>query len=73
MKLDYNMKFHIKEKMSKMPYLETIDMKPPVEHVKIKDALKKVKPTPTYSSTKRSPSFFEHVDSFYSYSAILYS
>ena len=59
--------------MSKMPYLETIDMKPPVKQVKIKDALKKVKPTPTCSSTKRSPSFFEHVDPLYSYSALLYS
>lgn len=58
------MKLHIKEKQRKIDYPNTTSLKRLVEPVKTKGARKKVKPTPSDNSTKRSPSYFEHVDTY---------
>lgn len=62
MKNNYNMKLYTKEHMYTKTYLETTYMAPSTKMVKTKYAQKKVKPTPNDSSTKVSPSFYEHVD-----------
>ncbi|XP_058733979.1 uncharacterized protein LOC131605663 [Vicia villosa] len=64
-KADDNMKLHIKEKLRKIGYPETTDMKPPSQPVKTKDAPKKLKPTPNDNSTTRSPSYCEHIDKLF--------
>lgn len=51
-KFDYNMKLCIKEKICKIAYTKTIDIKPIVESIKTKGAIKKVKLTPNDNSTK---------------------
>lgn len=45
LKVDYNMKVHMKEQLQKITYPESTNMKPPVESIKTKSAHKKVKPT----------------------------
>lgn len=65
LKTDYNMKFHFKEHMCKIAYPKSTYMKPHAESVKTKDTPKNVKSTLSDNSIKRSPSFFEHVDSLY--------
>lgn len=57
------MKFHIKEKLRNISYPEKTNLKPLSEPVKTKGAPKKVKPTQSDNSARRSPSYFEHVDS----------
>lgn len=49
----------------KISYPEIMDLKPHSEPVKIKGAPKKVKPTQSENSTRRSPSYFEHVNSHF--------
>ncbi|XP_050888875.1 uncharacterized protein LOC127094048 [Lathyrus oleraceus] len=66
LKVNDNMKLHIKEQLRKIAYSETTDLKPPSQPVKIKGVLKKVKPTSSDNSTVQSPSYFEHVDKFFS-------
>ncbi|XP_058726958.1 uncharacterized protein LOC131598363 [Vicia villosa] len=56
---------NIKEQLRKIGYPETTDMKPPSQPVKTKGAPKKLNPTPNEKSTKRSPSYCEHVDKFF--------
>lgn len=56
--------------MRKIVYPKTTNLKPPSQPVKKKGAPKKLKPTPSDNSTTQSPSFFEHVDNFYSDSPI---
>lgn len=63
MKVDDIMKLHIKKQLRN--YLEITDLKPHSEPVKTKDVPKKVKPTQSDNSTRRSPSYFEHVDSHF--------
>lgn len=65
LKDDENTKLHIKEKTRKIAYPKTIDLKPPSQPVKTKDAPKKVKPTHIENSTTQSPSYFEHVDKLF--------
>lgn len=62
---DYNMKLCIKEKMCEIAHKEIFDMTPPLEPIKTKCALKKIKQTPNNSSTKQSSSFHDYVDSLY--------
>lgn len=70
-KADDTMKFHIKERLRKILYPETTNLKPHSEPVKTKSAPKKVKPTQDDNPTKRHPSYFEHVDShFLDYSTL---
>lgn len=64
-KVDDIMKLHIKEKPRKISYLEKRDLKPLSESVKTKGATKKVKLTQTDNSMRRSPSYYEHVDSHF--------
>lgn len=64
LKANYNMKFHIKGKMCKIAYLESTDMKPLTVPIKTKDTLEKVKSILGKNSTKRSPSYLEHVTCF---------
>ncbi|XP_058727480.1 uncharacterized protein LOC131598969 [Vicia villosa] len=61
-KADDTMKMHIKEQLRKIAFPETTDLKPPSQPVKTKGAPKKSKITQEDTSTKRSPSYFEHVD-----------
>lgn len=65
MKYDDNMKVNIKEPLRKISYPKTMVLKPPSELVKTKGPLKKVKPTENDNSAKWSPSYFEHVDSYF--------
>lgn len=46
------MKLYINEKMCKITYPETTDIKTPTKQIKTKSALKKVRPTPSDNSTK---------------------
>ncbi|XP_050876500.1 uncharacterized protein LOC127080214 [Lathyrus oleraceus] len=64
LKVDDNIKLHIKEQLRKLAYPEITD-KPPSQPVKIKGAPKKVKSTPSGNSMMRSPSYFEHVDKLF--------
>lgn len=73
MKADDNMKFHIKEILRKIVYLETTDLKPPSKPVKIKGSPKKVKSIESDNSTKYSRSYFEHVNSYFPNSPTLKS
>jgi len=61
-KADDTTKMHIKEQLRKIAFPETTDLKPPSQPVKTKGAPKKSKITQDDTSTKRSPSYFEHVD-----------
>lgn len=54
-----NMKLHIKEQMRKIAYPETKNLKPLSKLIKIKGALKKVKPTLSGNSMILSPSYFD--------------
>lgn len=65
--VDYNMKLYINEQLHKIAYLETTNIKPPSESVKTKGAHKKVKRISNDNFTKQPPSYFEHVNSMYSY------
>lgn len=65
MKDDDNMKFHVKEQSGKIFYPETMNLKPLSKSIKTKGTPKKVKSTESESSTKRSPSYFKHVDSHF--------
>lgn len=65
-----NMKLHIKEQMRKISYLETTDLNLSTKSIKSKGAPKKVKLTPSDNSSKRSPSYFKHVDTLFPYSPI---
>src|SRR3954469_14034143 len=65
-KADDTMKMHIKEQLRKIAFPETTDLKPPSQPVKTKGAPKKSKITQDDTSTKRSPSYFEHVDASFS-------
>lgn len=51
LKADDNMKLHIKEKLRKVVYPETIYLKLMSQPVKTKGSSKKVKPTPSDNST----------------------
>lgn len=51
--------------MRKIAYPETTDLKPSFQPVKTKGSLKKLKPTPSDTSTVQSPSYFEHVDNVF--------
>lgn len=51
-KFGYNMKLCVKEKMCKIAYTKIIDIKPLVESIKIKGAIKKFKLTSSDNSTK---------------------
>lgn len=62
LKLDDNMKLHIKEQLRKIAYLKTTNLKPPSQPVKTKGDPNKTKPTVSGDSTTRSLSYFEHVD-----------
>ncbi|XP_058779128.1 uncharacterized protein LOC131653097 [Vicia villosa] len=53
---------NIKEQLRKIAFPETTDLKPPSQPVKTKGAPKRSKITQDDTSTKRSPSYFEHVD-----------
>src|SRR3954464_12611932 len=53
---------HIKKQLRKIAFPETTDLKPPSQPVKTKGAPKKFKITQDDTSTKRSSSYFEHVD-----------
>ncbi|XP_058776233.1 uncharacterized protein LOC131650548 [Vicia villosa] len=64
-KADDNMKLYIKEKLRRIGFPETTDMKLPSQPVKTKGAPKKVKSTPNDNSTTRSPSYCEHVDKLF--------
>src|SRR3954464_5591362 len=57
---------HIKKQLQKIAFPETIDLKPPSQPIKTKGAPKKSKITQDDTSTKRSPSYFEHVDASFS-------
>src|SRR4051812_2758165 len=61
-KADYTTKIHIKEQLRKIAFPETTNLKPPSQPVKTKSAPKKSKITQDDTSTKRSPSYFEHFD-----------
>lgn len=50
--------------MRKLSNPEITDLKPTTRPVKTKDAPKKFKPTPNDNSTKQSPSYFEHVNTY---------
>src|SRR4051812_1550452 len=62
-KADDTTKLHIKEQLRKIAFPETTDLKPPSQPIKTKGAPKKSKITQDDNSTKRAPSYFEHVDS----------
>src|SRR3954468_10705608 len=64
-KADDTTKMHIKEQLRKIAFPETTDLKPPSQPVKTKGAPKKSKITQDDTSTKRSPSYFEHVDALF--------
>lgn len=65
MKVDDNMKLHIKEQLRKISYPETTDFKLPSEPVKTKGSPRKVKPTQSDKSMRRFLSYFEHVGSHF--------
>ena len=65
LKVDDNMKLHIKEQLRKIENLETTYLKPLSQLVKTNAAPKKVKSSPSDNSTMRSPSYFEHVDTLF--------
>src|SRR3954466_5480808 len=62
---DDTMKMHIKEQLRKIVFPETTDLKPTSQPVKMKGAPKKPKNPQEDTSTKRSPSYFEHVDALF--------
>src|SRR4051812_30407344 len=64
-KADDTTKMHIKEQLREIAFPETTDLKPPSQPVKTKGAPKKSKNTQEDTSTKRSPSYFEHVDALF--------
>lgn len=65
LKVDDNMKIHIKEQVRKTTYSETTNLKTLSQSVKTKGAPKKVISTPSGNSTMWSPSYFKHVDKLF--------
>ncbi|GAU30678.1 hypothetical protein TSUD_39020 [Trifolium subterraneum] len=61
--VDYSMKLQIREQLHHIAFPETTSLTPPVEIAKTKGAKKRVKSSQCDSSTTRSPSYWEHVDS----------
>ncbi|XP_058778673.1 protein FAR1-RELATED SEQUENCE 3-like [Vicia villosa] len=61
-KADDTMKLHIKEQFRKIAFPETTDLKPPYQPLKTKGAPKTPKSSQDDTSTKRDPSYCEHVD-----------
>lgn len=59
------MRLHIKEQLRKISYPKTTYLKTYVEPIKVKGATKNFKPTPGDNSTKRTPSYFEHVNTLF--------
>jgi histone-lysine N-methyltransferase SETD2 len=57
------MKLQIREQLHHITFPETTSLTPPVEIAKTKGAKKRVKSSQCDSSTTRSPSYWEHVDS----------